>query len=92
MPRGIVDADPNRNDDRNININERINQGSAWGEFFRAMPWFVWATPGWIVAGLVLLAIGPDGLGGFTNNVMGWLRLVPWVLAVICGVKPLCNL
>jgi hypothetical protein len=83
MPRQVVDADP----DRERNINERINQSSGLGEFFKAMPWFVWATPLWLLAGLICLAIGHDGIAGFSNHVLGWLALVPWVVGILCGVK-----
>lgn len=83
MPSRIVDAD----NERTVNINERIDKGNALAEMFKAMPWFVWATPGWLLAGLICLAVGHDGIGGFTNHVMGWLALVPWVLGILCGVK-----
>lgn len=83
----IVDADPERND-RNININERINQqGNPWAEFFKAMPWFCWALPGWILAGLVLIAIGTQGIAGFSSSVMRWLSLLAWGAGVFCAVK-----
>lgn len=82
----IVDADSDR-DARNININERIDRGNAWAELFRSMPWFVWATPGWLIVGLILLAIGHQGLDGFTSTVMSWLSLVPWVAGVLCAVR-----
>jgi hypothetical protein len=83
MPNKVVDAD----NERTVNINERIDKSNALAEMFKAMPWFVWATPGWLLAGLICLAIGHDGLNGFTTHVMGWLALVPWVLGAICGVK-----
>lgn len=91
MPR-IVDADPDRPDrnernDRNININERISQGNAWGELFKAMPWFIWATPVWLILGLICLAIWHEGINGFSSSVMGWLSLVPWVVGIISGIK-----
>ena len=83
MPSKIVDAD----NERTVNINERIDKGNALAEMFKAMPWFVWATPGWLLLGLIFLAIGHDGIGGFTNHVMGWLALVPWAVGILCGVK-----
>jgi hypothetical protein len=83
MPSKIVDAD----NERTVNINERIDKGNALAEMFKAMPWFVWATPGWLIAGLICLAVGHDGIGGFTNHVMGWLALVPWAVGILCGVK-----
>jgi hypothetical protein len=83
MPSKIVDAD----NERTVNINERIDQGNAFAAMFKAMPWFVWATPGWLLAGLICLAIGHDGIGEFTNHVMGWLALVPWAVGILCGVK-----
>jgi hypothetical protein len=85
MPR-IVDADSNRND-RNVNISERIEQGNAVAEILKSLPWFIWAVPCWLLAGLILLAIGHEGLNGFTSSVMGWLSLVPWVAGVVSAVR-----
>lgn len=86
MPNRIIDADSDRNS-RNVNISERIEQGNAVAEILKTMPWFVWAAPLWILAGLICLAIGHEGLNGFTSSVMSWLSLVPWVAGILCGIK-----
>src|SRR5947199_4256618 len=86
MPARVVDADSNHERDR-IGMDRGVDRTMAIAEVFKAMPWFVWATPGWILAGLVCLAIGQDGIGGFTSHVMGWLSLIPWIAGILCGVK-----
>lgn len=88
MPR-IVDADPDRPDrnDRNITVNERITQGNPIAEIVKAIPWFIWATPGWILCGLILLAIGHYGFNGFVNGLFSWLSLLPWVIGVFSIIK-----
>jgi hypothetical protein len=88
MPR-IVDADPDRNDrnDRNITVNERITQGNPIAEILKTIPLFVWAAPGWILAGLICLAIGKYGINGFTNALFSWLSIVPWIIGVVSIIK-----
>jgi hypothetical protein len=90
MPR-IVDADPNdRHDrDRNININERVSRGSPVAEILKAIPLFIWAAPLWILAGIICLAIGHDGIVGFTNTVLSWLGWVPVIVGVFSVAKAL---
>lgn len=90
MPR-IVDADPpdrnNERNDRNINVSERIIQGNAIAEILKSLPWFIWAAPLWLVAGLILLAIGHYGFSGFTNALFSWLSFVPWIVGVLSVIK-----